>query len=110
MKYLISSVLLFAVLALGACEGKQGKTGNQGNTGSPGATGEQGDTGNQGNTGAFREGLYKPRAGRRKADACCSIAGHSASLNDRRIALQWTSCPGSGPKHGLPRSTVSGEA
>jgi hypothetical protein len=50
MKYSIpsASVLLLAMLGLGACTGPMGPQGNTGNTG---YTGPQGATGNQGNTG-----------------------------------------------------------
>ena len=50
MKYSMpsASVLLLAMLGLGACTGPMGPQGNTGNTG---YTGPQGATGNQGNTG-----------------------------------------------------------
>jgi hypothetical protein len=48
MKYSMPSVLLLAMLGLGACTGPMGPQGNTGNTG---YTGPQGATGNQGNTG-----------------------------------------------------------
>ena len=57
MKYSIpsASVLLLAMLGLGACTGPmgpQGNTGNTGYTGPQGATGTQGNTGYTGETGA----------------------------------------------------------
>ena len=61
MNYTTPSILLVAVLALGACtgpmgpQGSQGNTGNTGNTGAKGATGNQGNTGNTGYTGAQGE-------------------------------------------------------
>lgn len=51
MKYAMSSVVLLAVLGLGACAGPMGPQGDQGNTGNTGNTGATGATGNQGNTG-----------------------------------------------------------
>ena len=51
VKYSLPSVLLLAMLGLGACTGPMGPQGAQGNTGNTGYTGSQGATGNQGNTG-----------------------------------------------------------
>ena len=52
VKYSLPSVLLLAMLGLGACTGPMGPQGPQGNTGNTGYTGETGATGEQGNTGA----------------------------------------------------------
>ncbi len=54
MTYSISSLLLIAVLGLGACTGPMGPQGDQGNTGYTGATGATGTQGDamQGATGA----------------------------------------------------------
>ncbi len=49
--YTLPSLLLVAMLALGACTGPMGPQGNQGNTGYTGATGSTGNTGNTGATG-----------------------------------------------------------
>jgi hypothetical protein len=51
MKFATTSLLLLAVLGLGACTGPMGPQGNQGNTGYTGATGAAGGQGNTGNTG-----------------------------------------------------------
>ena len=46
VKYSLPSVLLLAMLGLGACTGPMGPQGPQGNTGNTGYTGAQGVTGN----------------------------------------------------------------
>jgi hypothetical protein len=49
--FALPSVLLLAMLGLGACTGPMAPQGPQGNTGNTGYTGAQGVIGSQGNTG-----------------------------------------------------------